>query len=72
MINDSWISNTVKSSFLYDKILDGLDITVVTERGMVHLSGVVLDSAEKQQAIEVARNTRGVRGVNANALRVAS
>ena len=72
VINDGWITSTVKSSFLYDKILDGLDIDVVTERGMVHLSGDVLDAAEKHQAIETARNTRGVRGVNASALRVAT
>ena len=71
-ISDAWITSKVKSSFIYSRNLDGLNIFVDTQKGMVSLSGSVLSNAEKQLAIETARNIRGVRGVDADALRVAS
>ena len=72
VISDAWITSKVKSSFFYSRNLDGLDISVETQKGMVSLSGSVQSKAEKQLAIETARNIRGVRGVSADALRVAS
>ncbi|NQD93470.1 BON domain-containing protein, partial [Pseudomonas sp. CrR25] len=71
-ISDAWITSKVKSSFLYSRNLDGLNIEVQTEDGLVSLSGTVLSGAEKQLAVETARNIRGVRGVDADALRVDS
>ncbi|WP_339080509.1 BON domain-containing protein [Pseudomonas sp. TMP9] len=71
-ISDAWISSKVKSSLIYSRNLDGLDITVETVKGMVSLSGNVLSDAEKQLAVETARNIRGVRGVDADALRIKS
>jgi osmotically-inducible protein OsmY len=72
VISDTWITSKVKSSFLYSRNLDGLNITVATDNGLVSLSGTVLSDAEKQLAIETASNIRGVRGVDADALRVDS
>ncbi|MFG0382675.1 BON domain-containing protein [Pseudomonas sp. zbq_18] len=69
-ISDAWITSKVKSSYLYDRQLDGLDISVETKAGMVELGGSVLSAAEKELAIETARNIRGVRGVDADALRI--
>ncbi len=69
-ISDAWITSKVKSSYLYDRQLDGLEISVETKAGMVELSGSVLSMAEKELAIETARNIRGVRGVDADALRI--
>lgn len=71
-ISDVWITSKVKSSFIYSRNLDGLGISVDTQKGVVSLSGNVLSNAEKQLAIETARNIRGVRSVNADALNVAS
>jgi len=71
-ISDAWITSKVKSSLLYSRNLDGLNITVDTQQGMVHLSGNVLSSAEKQLAVETASNIRGVRGVDADSLRIDS
>lgn len=71
-ISDAWITSKVKSSLIYSRNLDGLDITVETVKGMVSLSGKVLSDAEKQLAVETARNIRGVRGVDADALRIKS
>ncbi|MDD2160211.1 BON domain-containing protein [Pseudomonas sp. MIL19] len=71
-ISDAWITSKVKSSLIYSRNLDGLSITVDTQNGMVNLSGLVLSNAEKQLAVETARNIRGVRGVDADALRIES
>lgn len=72
VINDTWITSKVKSSFIYDSQLEGLDISVATESGMVRLSGIVSNTVERELAIDTARNIRGVRGVDAGALRVDS
>lgn len=69
-LGDAWISSKVKASFLYSRHLDGLNIAVQTRDGVVTLSGVVASAAEKDLAIETARNIRGVREVQAAALRV--
>ncbi len=71
-ITDTWVTSKVKSSLLYESNLDGLDISVETLRGMVRLSGSVLSAEAKQFAISTARNIRGVRGVDAGALRIDS
>lgn len=71
-ISDTWITGKVKSSFLYSRNLDSLNIKVDTREGFVSLSGTVLSNAEKRLAVETARNIRGVRGVDADALRIAS
>lgn len=69
-ISDAWITSKVISSFLYSRNLDGLNISVDTKDGMVSLGGTVLSSTEKELAVETARDIRGVRGVNADALRI--
>ncbi|SDI67077.1 Osmotically-inducible protein OsmY, contains BON domain [Pseudomonas flavescens] len=71
-ISDTWITRKVTSSFLYSRNLDSLNIKVDTREGFVSLSGTVLSNAEKRLAVETARNIRGVRGVDADALRIAS
>src|SRR5690554_4606619 len=69
-ISDAWITSKVKSSFLFNSNLDGLDISVETRNGQVTLSGAVASEAEKSLAVEITENIRGVRGVNAGSLRV--
>ncbi|SER88486.1 BON domain-containing protein [Halopseudomonas bauzanensis] len=69
-ISDAWISSKVKSSFLFNNSLDGLDISVDTKGGQVTLGGQVATSAEKDLAIEIAEDIRGVQGVNADSLQV--
>lgn len=71
-ISDAWISSKVKSSFLFNRNLSGLDISVETNDGKVSLSGTVESGAEKDLAEETARNIRGVTDVDASALNVAS
>lgn len=69
-ISDAWITSKVKSSFLFSSALDGLDISVDTKDGQVTLSGQVANDTEKSLAVETAENIRGVRGVNADNLRI--
>jgi osmotically-inducible protein OsmY len=69
-ISDGWITSKVKASFVYSRNLDALNIAVSTEDGFVSLRGSVLSSAEKRLAVDIARNIRGVRGVDADALRI--
>lgn len=70
-LSDAWITSKVKASLLYSRSLDGLTINVETRTGMVSLSGDVGSSEEKTVALELARNIRGVRGVDADLLKVA-
>lgn len=69
-ISDVWITSKVKSSLIYSRNLDGLNIKVDTQSGLVSLNGIVANYAEKELAVEIARNIRGVKGVNADALKV--
>ncbi|MEE4945008.1 BON domain-containing protein [Pseudomonas alliivorans] len=69
-LSDAWVTSKVKSSLIYSRNLDGLNIKVDTKDGLVTLNGVVANFAEKELAVEIARNIRGVKGVNADALKV--
>ncbi len=67
-ITDGWITTKVKSNFLYSTHVDGSDIKVITTQGVVTLSGKVASSVERNLAIELAKNIRGVKSVNARGL----
>lgn len=69
-LSDAWITGKVKSSLIYSRNLDGLNIKVETKEGLVTLNGIVANSADKELAVEIARNIRGVKAVNADALKV--
>ncbi|MGS0691720.1 BON domain-containing protein [Shewanella sp. 0m-4] len=60
--NDTWITTKVKGRMLNEKGLDVTNIKVVTENGEVFLIGYV-ERAQADLAVEVARNTAGVRKV---------
>ncbi|MEI6858473.1 MAG: BON domain-containing protein [Shewanella sp.] len=60
--NDTWITTKIKSRMLNTENLNVTRIKVITENGEVFLLGVVArDQAEL--AVDVARNTAGVRKV---------
>lgn len=70
-VSDTWITSKVKSTFLADTDLDGMDIKVETNQGVVSLSGTVSSEAEKELAIQKAKSIKGVKDVSADALVVA-
>jgi hyperosmotically inducible periplasmic protein len=70
VVNDTWISTKVKSTLLLSRNVPGTAIEVDTNNGVVALSGTVDSTAERQLAIELARDIRGVRQVDASGLTV--
>jgi len=68
MLSDSWITTKVKSTFMYSSNVNGSQISVSTEKGVVSLSGKLSNGAEKALAIEIAQNVRGVKSVVAKDL----
>jgi osmotically-inducible protein OsmY len=67
-ISDSWITTKVKYTFLYSSNVAGSDITVTTNGGIVKLSGKVGSGTERDLAITLAQNVRGVKNVTAKDL----
>jgi hyperosmotically inducible protein len=62
-MSDAEITSAVKSKLLADKTVGGLKIDVDTDNHIVSLSGQVKSSAERARALQLARNTSGVKSV---------
>lgn len=60
--SDTVITSKVKTKLLTDKNIEGVNIKVVTENGVVYLMGLA-SRAEAELATEVARQTGGVQKV---------
>ncbi len=60
--SDSYITTKVKTKFFANKQLTGIEIKVVTEKGVVYLMGLVTH-AEAEIATDIARQTGGVQKV---------
>lgn len=65
-ITDTGITISVKNQLLDDPQVKGLGIDVDTRDGVVFLTGSVGTDAERQKAIQLAKDTKGVREVQAN------
>ena len=68
-VSDSWITTKVKSTLLYSRWVHGSDIKVETKSGIVTLSGQAETAAERNLAIELTQNVRGVNKVEAKNLK---
>jgi hyperosmotically inducible protein len=67
-IADGWITTKVKSTYMYSTNVNGSEIAVSTNAGVVKLTGKVDSGAERALAIELAHNVRGVKSVDSTAL----
>lgn len=67
-IADSWITTKVKSSLLMSNDVDGLDLTVETKDGVVTLGGAASSAAERDLAVEIAKDIKGVKSVDASSV----
>ena len=65
-VDDTTITTAIKAKFVEDKTVDAAAIKVQTLNGTVQLSGFAKSQAEKMQAENIARNTKGVRAVQNN------
>jgi len=66
VVTDAGITMSVKTQFLDDPLVKGLKIDVDTRDAIVFLTGSVGSNAEKDKAIQLAKDTKGVRDVKAN------
>ena len=69
-LDDALITTKVKASLAADPQVSALAISVETNDGVVQLSGVVENEAERQRAIQLAQGMEGVKRVDANKLLV--
>ena len=63
LITDSAITTKLKGKYLIDNALNAFDIHILTEDGEVFLSGKSLPEDLLNKAIEIAKDTEGVKGV---------
>lgn len=68
-VADSWITTKVKSTLMYSSNVNGSGITVNTKDGIVTLNGTVENATERDLAIELAQNVKGVTSVQSTDLR---
>ena len=62
-LTDAKITTVITTRFLFDSEVDGTDIDVDTDNGIVKLKGSVETEAEKQLAVKIAKNAEDVRDV---------
>lgn len=72
VVTDSWITTKVKSQLLADTVTKGTAMKVTTKDHIVSLKGTVVSQAEKERAIELASQTKGVTKVDASKLKVST
>jgi hyperosmotically inducible protein len=62
--DDSTITNSIRARYLEDPMVHFGDVGVTTLNGNVRLTGRVNSERERQRAGQIAREVKGVRGVN--------
>jgi hyperosmotically inducible periplasmic protein len=66
VITDASITSAVKSKLLASKAVGGLKIDVDTTEGVVTLNGTAHSSAERNEAVRLAKTIKGVKSVKSN------
>ena len=62
-IDDTVLTSEIKARLGDEKLINTTRISVKTERGVVYLTGAVGTSEERNKAISIAKNVKGVREV---------
>ena len=70
--DDTWITTKVKSKFAAAKGIKASDISVSTTDGAVTLTGTATSAREKNHAVHLAKQVKGVKSVDATGLNVTS
>ncbi len=61
--DDTWVTIKVRAELLSDARIPDINYTIETQNRVVYLMGHARDPEERQLAVELARNTKGVKGV---------
>ncbi|MGO4222461.1 BON domain-containing protein [Lysobacter sp. TAF61] len=69
--SDTWITTKVKTDLMATSNVPGTTIDVETVNGRVSLAGTVDSKASADKAVTVAKGIKGVKSVDASALKVA-
>jgi len=62
-VDDARIVAQVRAALMVNRNVDSTEIEVVSHEGMVTLTGIVHSGAERDLALKIAEDCRGVRGV---------
>lgn len=62
-LTDGWLTTKVQAQFFADRDIKARYVDVSTRDGVVTIAGYVDTLAARDQALQIARNTDGVRGV---------
>lgn len=62
-VNDSWITTKVKAALVEDPQVKATEVNVDSFMGVVQLSGFVSSDEAMDQAVRIARATKGVTSV---------
>ncbi|HEU4622405.1 MAG TPA: BON domain-containing protein [Burkholderiaceae bacterium] len=62
-VDDATVTASVKAALVADPQVKARDVNVETFRGTVQLSGFVDDQRQIDRAVEIARNSKGVKSV---------
>jgi len=63
VLDDGWITTKITSQYFLDDIVKATRIDVTTENGIVTLTGTVGTEEARQRALQIARQTDGVKDV---------
>jgi len=69
-VTDAWIEDTIEHVYMYSTAVNSGTVDVDADDGTVTLDGSVATPLERQVAIQLAQDVRGVDEVQANGLRV--
>ncbi|MDQ3185747.1 MAG: BON domain-containing protein [Pseudomonadota bacterium] len=64
VVDDSTLTNTIKSSLLSDPVVKNLDVKIEAHNGEVMLSGVVDNQAQMDRVIMFAWMAQGIKKVD--------
>ncbi len=62
-LSDGWLSTRLESEYFLDRKINTFDVDVKTENGIAYVYGYVPNVAERDRALQIAKNTSGVKGV---------
>ena len=68
-VDDAVITSSVKTALMAEPGIKSLDISVLTYKGEVQLTGFVNNQSQIDQAVTIARSTEGASSVK-NELRI--